>query len=233
MKVLELFSGTHSVGKVAESMGHTVTSVDLKGATININILDWDYTQLPKDSFDIIWASPPCHTFSIIRNSWIGRTMKEHGQTIITDEILEQDIDERGLPLLHKTFDIIDYFNPKYFLIENPQTGKMKDYIPEGVPYYDVDYCMYSDWGYQKRTRIWTDIQNFNPKKCNGKCGNMIDGRHKKNLGGSQRDENGKLINTYEKRVNFKGTKKNDKVTTIKERYRVPEKLIRELFSLI
>ena len=43
MKLLELFSGTKSVGKVAEQLGYDVTSLDLKDADINTDILGWDY----------------------------------------------------------------------------------------------------------------------------------------------------------------------------------------------
>ena len=63
MNCLELFSGTHSVGKVLKANGHKVISLDLKGADINCDILKWDYTKYPKDAFDYIHASPPCHTF--------------------------------------------------------------------------------------------------------------------------------------------------------------------------
>ena len=44
MRLLELFSGTKSVGKVAEQLGYEVTSLDLKHADINTDILNWDYT---------------------------------------------------------------------------------------------------------------------------------------------------------------------------------------------
>ena len=47
MKLLELFSGTKSVGKVAEQLGYDVTSLDLKNADINTDILEWDYKQYP------------------------------------------------------------------------------------------------------------------------------------------------------------------------------------------
>ena len=44
-KLLELFSGTGSVGKVATLLGYDVVSVDLKNADINADILTWDYKQ--------------------------------------------------------------------------------------------------------------------------------------------------------------------------------------------
>ena len=44
----------------------------------------------------------------------------------------------------------------RLWFIENPQTGRMKDYITDR-PYYDVDYCRYCDWGVRKRTRVWTN----------------------------------------------------------------------------
>ena len=46
-----------------------------------------------------------------------------------------------------------------------------------------VDYCMYCDWGYRKRTRLWTNIP-FEPRTCDGsgRCGNMDGKRHRVNL---------------------------------------------------
>ena len=44
MRLLELFSGTKSVGKVAEQLGYEITSLDLTNADINTDILNWDYT---------------------------------------------------------------------------------------------------------------------------------------------------------------------------------------------
>ena len=59
MKLLELFSGTGSVGSVAKNMGWTVVSLDLKGADINCDILQWKYKKYPVKYFDFVWASPP------------------------------------------------------------------------------------------------------------------------------------------------------------------------------
>ena len=58
MKLLELFSGTGSVGKVAKELGYDVVSLDLKDANINTDILNWDYKQFNRNHFQIIWASP-------------------------------------------------------------------------------------------------------------------------------------------------------------------------------
>ena len=211
MRVLELFSGTHSVGNVCKELGWEVISLDLKGADINTNILEWEYTHYPVGHFDLIWASPPCDTFSALRRTWIGRKLKCHHGEVCTPELLQHDMDTIGLPILRKTEEIIDYFNPTYYFIENPQTGNMKRYLTR--PHYDVDYCKYSDWGYQKRTRIWTNLKGFIPKVCNKDCCNIQDNKH----------------------VNFQKTKMNENESgnRLGKRYRIPPQLIIELFKSI
>lgn len=211
MNCLELFSGTHSVGKVLKEQGHTVISLDLKDADINCNILSWDYTVFPKDHFDYIHASPPCDTFSHCRKCWIGREIKAHPGKVLTIEDIIKDQFDIGLPILNKTLEIIKYFNPKYFTIENPQTGDMKKYITD-IPYTDVDYCMYG-LPYKKRTRIWNNF-DFKGKLCNKECGHCINGRHISNCG----------------HYNKKYTSKIDNFTStiLRERYRIPEDLIKD-----
>lgn len=163
VKVLELFSGTHSVGKVAREMGWEVLSLDLHDADININILNWNYMEFKPNEFDIIWASPPCDTFSSIKKTHLGRKNK-YGK-IITHQDIQDDIINKGLPLLNKTLEIISYFKPNIYFIENPQSSSMKQHID--LSYYDVDYCQYANWGYRKRTRIWTNLKGFIPKPAN------------------------------------------------------------------
>jgi len=231
MKLLELFSGTKSVGKVAEKLGYEVISLDLKNADINCDILNWDYTIFEPGTFDVIWASPPCNTFSRLRESNIGR----HG---FTKETIQSDIDNIGLPILRKTEEIIFYFQPKSYFIENPQSGKMKDYIRD-KPYHDVDYCKYSDWGYRKRTRIWTNISGFIPKLCKKDCGNMNGNRHKLNIGHHDFVKDGDNIislSTKDLREQYKHYDRIaelKKSTTIKQRYRIPPKLIEELLNCV
>jgi len=197
--------------------------------------LEWDYTMYPVGHFDLIWASPPCDTFSNLRKSWIGRKLKAHNGAVCTRELLQKDIDTIGLPILRKTEEIIDYFQPKYYFMENPQTGRMKDYINR--PFYDVDYCRYSDFGYQKRTRIWTNLEKFEPKLCNGNCGNLFMSKHKANFGGSKSViDNGKLIKvkSKEQRDKYKDfTNMQNSNLSKNERYRIPFKLIRSLFETL
>ena len=59
MRLLELFSGTGSVGKVARALGYEVVSLDLTGATICCDILDWDYKAASVGYFDIIYMGEP------------------------------------------------------------------------------------------------------------------------------------------------------------------------------
>ena len=89
MNVLELFSGTGSVGKVCETLGWDVVSVDLElPATHECDIMDFDYKQYPKDYFSIVWASPPCTNYSKLQDCWLGRTRKGE---IYTKEIQEKE----------------------------------------------------------------------------------------------------------------------------------------------
>ena len=86
----------------------------------------------------------------------------------------------------------------------------MKDF-----EFYLVDYCMYSDWGYKKRTRIWTNKKDWDAKLCDGKgtCGNMVGKVHKTNLGNTKQRQKTEGISLSQ----------ND-------RYRIPEELVFSLF---
>jgi site-specific DNA-cytosine methylase len=208
MNVLELFSGTGSVGKVCKRLDWNVVSVDmLLPADHQVDIMKFDYKQYPKDYFDIVWASPPCTNYSALKKCWYGRKLANGiVYTPKQNELDQQEADK----LVLKSFEIIKYFNPTLWFVENPQTATLKNRdIMKDIPFYDVDYCMYSDWGYRKRTRIWTNKQNWQNLLCDksGKCGNMINKKHKAQVnedfgGGSNR----------------------------LDRYRIPEDLIFSLF---
>jgi len=182
MRLLELFSGTQSVGKVAEKLGYEIISLDIddyKGRfvpTHKEDILTWDYKQYDPDYFDVLWASPPCLYYSRLQTGWYGRKKKD-GLIFTKEKHMELMKISDGWVM--KVFEIIEYFNLKKWFIENPRTGLLKKRrFMEFLPYIDVDYCMYCDWGYRKATRIWTNIK-YKGLVCNKKCGNMIGNRHK------------------------------------------------------
>lgn len=207
MRLLDLFSGTHSVGNVAHELGFDVVSLDLWDADVCCNVMDWEYSSYPVGYFDVVWASPPCDTFSLARYKNVGRNG-------VTRESIVRDREERGVPLLRRTMDIINYFKPKYYFIENPDSGAMKEYILD-KPYYRVDYCMYG-FPYRKRTRIWTNLSNFQPKLCNKNCGSFQDGKHMINCVGGNKTQKGQ----------GSGSNRSD-------RYRIPALLVQELLSPI
>lgn len=237
---LELFSGTQSFGKVLKKKNYNVVSVDItdyKGKHIpthKCDILEFDYKQYPKDHFDIIHASPPCIYYSNLQNCWLGRA-KKNGE-ILTKELLEEKRKTMD-KLVEKSLEIINYFNPRLWFMENPATGNLKKRdVVKDIPFYDVDYCMYSDWGYKKRTRFWTNKKDFDAKLCNKKCGNIIiinkSCIHKNNCGNTGQN---KRVIEYHKTTFSPSKKYNQKVvgggTNRLERYRIPPQLIEELIA--
>lgn len=250
MNHLELFSGTHSFGKVSSSLGYKVYSLDRDLGAVNDgytsqnhikeDIMTWNYKVYPIGFFKLITASPVCLWWSILRNTHIGRILKGMDRPL-TKEDLNNDIIKFGIPMIDKVFEIIDYFNPMYFIIENPKTGQMKDYINDLIPYYDIDYCKYTDWGYKKTTRFWTNIEGLVFPPCKNDCDNMItiEGQklHKDRMGTSKTVlDNGKIIrvNTaslreqYKLYPNLQSGKKNQ---TKLDRYRIPPAIIHLLLE--
>jgi len=99
MRVLELFSGTGSVGKVASKLGWEVVSVDITDklghVDIIADIMKWDYKTYQPKHFDIIWGSPPCASFSKFQDCHIGQNGK-------TKESIVANMHAVGVPLLMK-----------------------------------------------------------------------------------------------------------------------------------
>ena len=160
MNLLELFSETGSVGRIARDLGFNVISLDLKGADINQDVLHWDYKQFDQKHFDVIWSSPPRTEYSRAKTTGIRKI--DYANSIVL-----------------KTLELIDYFRPRYWFIENPQTGLLKEQeFMKGIPFFDVDYCKYG-MRHRKRTRIWTNLMTWKPKPlCKRDCGNVRNGKH-------------------------------------------------------
>ena len=167
--LLELFSGTGSVGRPWREAGHRVFSVDIdpRGAPDFCgDIRMWDYRSL--DSIpDVIWASVPCENFSIARTN--AKTPRNY---MLADS------------LVAKAIEIIKYFqarNPELaWFVENPDSSHLwsRAVAWELYPRVRLDYCAYGT-PYRKRTRIATNVP-WTPRPLCDKhtCPSCVDGRH-------------------------------------------------------
>lgn len=156
MKVLELFAGSRSIGKAAEELGHQVFSVDIN-AFHNINLVQdiefLDRSQIPFIP-DIIWASPPCTTYSIA-------AISTHRDGIVPKSEFAIKSDR----LLDKVIEIVSWFPESKSFIENPR-GMMRKMPPmKKLDRVTVWYCKYGDTR-AKPTDIWTNhlYSIFNPE---------------------------------------------------------------------
>ena len=158
MRILELFAGSRSIGKEAELLGMEVFSSDINqfdGINYAVNILEFDYSKIPFVP-DIIWASPPCTGFSVasIGHHWGG------GKGAY---IPKTDTAKLGIELVKKTLEIIDYYKPKYWFMENPRGVLRKMDIVKDLKINTVTYCQYGDER-MKPTDIWTNSDVWIPK---------------------------------------------------------------------
>jgi len=151
MRCLEVFKGTGSVGKVFEAAGWEVTSVDIEHRfqpTHCVDVLEWDYAkQYPPGHFDYVHLSPPCTEFSIALN---------HRPRNL----------ELGDRLVDKALEILMFYRPRWWTLENPYSGMLKSRpaMQHMKPFMRrCCYCKYSEgddtWSYRKETAIWTNLK--------------------------------------------------------------------------
>ncbi len=158
MNILELFAGSKSIGNVAEQLRMNVYSSDIEqfgGIDYVVDILEFDVNKVPFKP-DLIWASPPCTGFSVAA---IGRNWVKTDR----DAIPKSDTARLGIELVKKTIEIIDYFNPRYFFIENPRGMLRTLQIMQRFKRHSVTYCQYGDIR-MKPTDIWTNSETWIPR---------------------------------------------------------------------
>ena len=151
---------------------------------IRCDVLSWDYKQNYSPSyFQIITASPPCTEYS--RAKTVGRRDLETADRIV-----------------RRTLEIIDFFNPKVWWVENPRYGLLSSRsFMKDIPFVDIDYCQFSDWGYMKPTRFWgsPSVVELPPRTCDWEtCPNLVEGEggrkvHRERLGGNHMRFSAKL----------------------------------------
>ena len=163
-RVLELFSGTGSIGKWCRANGFDeVVSVDIdpkSNATHVCDVMNFDYKIYPPGYFEIAWGSPPCVHFSCARTTGPPHDLEGADRLVL------------------KTIEIITYLKPRHWFIESPATGLLKT-RPYMQMYNSVRaaYCMYSSENdsflWRKLTQFWTnrvELLANPPLVCNGAC---------------------------------------------------------------
>lgn len=140
MKILELFAGSRSIGKVAESLGYNVFSVDWQSFDhIDLSI-DIEFLTINDIPFipDIIWASPDCTTYSIA-------AISHHRNGIEPKSDYAKKCD-RVNENLHKLIKEYLLVNPKLkYYIENPRGMMSKMPFVKHCEIAVVWYCTYGD----------------------------------------------------------------------------------------
>ena len=171
MKVLELFAGSRSFSKVAEELGMETYTTDFnnfKNIDLVKDILDVNATDIEKEFGvpDIIWASPPCTTFSVasLGYHWTGGK----GAYVPKTDKCKNNID-----VVKKSNSIIRYFlnkNPNLlYYIENPRGVLRKLDLMNWTEYRrTIWYCQYfspeETIKRAKPTDIWTNDFNWIPR---------------------------------------------------------------------
>ena len=166
MRVLELFSGTGSIGRAFRALGWEVVSLDIDPAcnpTHAVCILSFDFRAYPPSHFNFVWASPVCTHYSVARTTGGPR------------DLLSAD------RLVQRMLEIVEYFGG-HFAFENPQSGLLKTRaVVSGIPFFDTSYCRYG-FPYRKTTRIWSNLALCLRKPCSLRdpCSAMVGKRHPK-----------------------------------------------------
>ena len=166
MRLLELFSGTKSVSKVGKTLGWETISLDIDpkfNPDLCMDIMDFDYTQFPKNHFSFVWASPDCRAYSVARSN--AKIPRE-------EAMAASDV------LVEKTRQIIDYFGCAYG-IENPASSRLwKREVSAGLQCVITSYCSFG-YPYRKNTKLANNFGLILPV-CpgRGQCPQMIGKQH-------------------------------------------------------
>ena len=154
-RTIELFCGTKSFSKVAEKKGFETFTLDNDpyfNPDLCKDILSVQASDLPSD-IDILWASPPCTTFSVasLRHYWT------------TDGKPKNEKTWKGMNFVMKTLKLIEEIKPKYWFIENPRGMLRKQWFMDNIHRKTITYCQYGDFR-MKPTDIWTNLEKWTPR---------------------------------------------------------------------
>lgn len=152
--MLELFSGTGAVSSAFRRAGWEAYTVDWEADADLRKDIEFltaeDVEGLCGRAPDVVWASPDCTTYSLLRISRHRRKEADGSLAPVSEYAEKCDrVGERLVALL-------DELKPRYWFIENPVGGMRKMPWMQGLPRYTVTYCQYGE-SRMKPTDIWTN----------------------------------------------------------------------------
>ena len=194
IKLLELFAGSRSIGKAAESLGMEVFSVDwqnFENINLAIDIGEMKTSDVPFIP-DVVWASPDCTTYSIAACS----THRTNSIDPKSEYAKKCDrVNQHFINLIKEWLKV----NPKMiFFIENPRGMLRKMPFMQEFKRHTIWYCQYGD-DRAKPTDIWTNSKTWIPRP---ECHNFRNGikhcHHESAPRGSKTGTQGR-IGSYER----------------------------------
>lgn len=147
--ILSLFDLTGNWSRPYKENGYDVIQVDLQ---MGIDILTWDYKQIDKKRVYGILTACPCTDFAISGARHFAR--KDYDGTTA-----------KSIELVKRTVEIINYFNPTFWVVENPMSRIHKLNPELGQVKCKFDPCDFAGYcsneeerennRYNKKTWLW------------------------------------------------------------------------------
>lgn len=157
--IISLFDLTGNWSKPYKDNGFEVIQVDLQ---LGIDILTWNYKQIPKEKVYGILSACPCTDFALSGATHFKR--KDNDGTT-----------EKSIKLVKKTMEIIKYFKPKFWVIENPMSRIHKLNPELGEIKFKFNPCDFAGYcktlkeqnqnRYNKMTWLWGNFNKPIPKR--------------------------------------------------------------------
>jgi len=151
--ILSLFDFTGNWSRPYRENGYEVVQIDIQHGT---DILTWDYKAIPRERVYGVLAAVPCTDFAISGARHFARKDAD-GTT------------EQSKRLVYKTLEIIEYFDPVFWVVENPMSRIHKCCPELGEVKYKFNPCDFAGYmstkeeqdenRYNKATWLWG---NFN-----------------------------------------------------------------------